>query len=1107
MKIEKLLIENITSLRGEHCIDFKTLLKSDDLFAITGATGSGKSSLLTAISLALYGKGHKKGLNAEDFVSSGSDKARIELSFRYQGKLYKAQWLYNALGARGKRLANAETSRTLYCADELLETKASDLIGLSFDQFNRTVILNQGEFAKFLNGSFAERKKILERLYDGENLGELSKALRQKIKDLEGQKQTLDQIIDSMMPVSEEQHKNECQIFENLTNEKDALELEFEQVQNSFDELKLLVDILKTLQDKEKRIADYELQLTEKSNKFFVQQVKVTQAHEHEKGLEEKEQWLRPLIDQGLKLKEQANSLKEKNLHWQNILNKSLNGQKTLEESETQLTKESLNLESSLQLKRRELPEELNAFKLDSPAEWLKKIQKLRDRQRALEVREKSRSESEHEWQKLKDEGIKRKERILQLEQTIEIKNAFSIEIYKKFKGISCASTLADLAQSLKVSLQAIEHQNKLIYELDQKCAKTNLEYQELIQRSQESTHSFKPLNEKLEQEEKSLDLMSTQLKLQELIKHSLHQGVCEICDSVVGPELEKKLIKQESYNDQKTLTEKLRKKVQDLEKEIAVLNSQKNQTEQIIKEFENEKKQRQNNLTDLFGKFDYSAVELPLILEQINQSLPLVQKNENERQQISTQVEIESRELTDLREKFKNLSKEIEGHDLALKEEKKELTHQVSQFLRELNLPNKLNQLELREIEELIFHYFETNKIEQALYEVKDKLNLNQKQKMTNAQDLSEAQQKMLQLSEEKSQNHSTVMAIWTQLLSLESELGLALNADEKGLSANDFDQVYQLFQKHLQEKRKLRAADEKALQEMRSHKEQLEGLLGGLKDQLKDQKQLLVVHQTNLKALIQPIKEKLSPKWSDKILSFDPNELTREIIDLIQDYFFDEFTPFTQKVKLNLNNHKQKMIEIESQLKLYRLKSVERNEKIEDRKKINQTLNLKQELFSLIGKDEFRNFALSLIETDLVALTNQELSHLCDGRYQLKLVDSTYGPEFYIIDFWKEASSRKIDTLSGGETFLVSLAMALSLAEMSRGQTEIDSFFIDEGFGTLDQDSLEDALEILMNLEARGKQLGIISHVKDLTDRIAVNIHLKRGPLGVSEIETIYQ
>ena len=155
-------------------------------------------------------------------------------------------------------------------------------------------------------------------------------------------------------------------------------------------------------------------------------------------------------------------------------------------------------------------------------------------------------------------------------------------------------------------------------------------------------------------------------------------------------------------------------------------------------------------------------------------------------------------------------------------------------------------------------------------------------------------------------------------------------------------------------------------------------------------------------------------------------------------------------------------------------------------------------------LGKDDFGRFAASLIEQQLIQLCNKEMEALCEARYEILQLErnKTNGPEFFVIDHWREAQLRNISTLSGGETFLVSLAMALGLAEMTRGKVEIESFFIDEGFGTLDEDSIEEVLNILLTIRSRGKQIGIISHITSLTDRIPVRICLEKDQWGESTL-----
>jgi exonuclease SbcC len=159
---------------------------------------------------------------------------------------------------------------------------------------------------------------------------------------------------------------------------------------------------------------------------------------------------------------------------------------------------------------------------------------------------------------------------------------------------------------------------------------------------------------------------------------------------------------------------------------------------------------------------------------------------------------------------------------------------------------------------------------------------------------------------------------------------------------------------------------------------------------------------------------------------------------------------------------------------------------------------------LNALIGSADgakFRKFAQGLTLAHLVHLANEQLKRLHD-RYQLQCQQhDTLALE--VVDTWQADSTRDTKTLSGGESFLVSLALALALSDLVSNKTSIDSLFLDEGFGTLDNETLEVALSALDSLNARGKMIGVISHVETLKERIAVQIKVeKQNGLGVSKL-----
>lgn len=168
---------------------------------------------------------------------------------------------------------------------------------------------------------------------------------------------------------------------------------------------------------------------------------------------------------------------------------------------------------------------------------------------------------------------------------------------------------------------------------------------------------------------------------------------------------------------------------------------------------------------------------------------------------------------------------------------------------------------------------------------------------------------------------------------------------------------------------------------------------------------------------------------------------------------------------------------------------------------------LELWQRLNGLIGSADgarYKRFAQGLTLDHLVHLANRQLQRL-HGRYLLRRREGG-DLELEIVDTWQGDLARDTRTLSGGESFLVSLALALALSDLASHKTSIDSLFLDEGFGTLDADTLEIALDALDTLNASGKRIGVISHVEAMQQRIGVQIQVKKSAgIGYSTIELV--
>jgi exonuclease SbcC len=161
--------------------------------------------------------------------------------------------------------------------------------------------------------------------------------------------------------------------------------------------------------------------------------------------------------------------------------------------------------------------------------------------------------------------------------------------------------------------------------------------------------------------------------------------------------------------------------------------------------------------------------------------------------------------------------------------------------------------------------------------------------------------------------------------------------------------------------------------------------------------------------------------------------------------------------------------------------------------------------QLSELIGSADgkkFRNYAQQFTLDVLAGYANRHLEEL-SRRYRLVRVADTLA--LMVVDQDMGDELRSVHSLSGGESFLVSLALALGLASLSSNRVRVESLFIDEGFGSLDPETLSVAMDALDGLQAMGRKVGVISHVQEMTERISTKILVKRLAGGKSCVEIV--
>ncbi len=204
-----------------------------------------------------------------------------------------------------------------------------------------------------------------------------------------------------------------------------------------------------------------------------------------------------------------------------------------------------------------------------------------------------------------------------------------------------------------------------------------------------------------------------------------------------------------------------------------------------------------------------------------------------------------------------------------------------------------------------------------------------------------------------------------------------------------------------------------------------------------------------------------------------------------------------------LKQDNLKKELWEIDNKLKVdteLRQKKQKQIDQIElQRKEFSKWSQLNELIGSFDGK-KFRRYAQGLTLEYLINLANKHLVKLNNRYFMKRKEGEDLGID--IVDDFKAQLSRPVKTLSGGESFLVSLSLALGLSSLVSRNVRIDSIFLDEGFGSLDKDSMEVALDALDNLNATGKTIGIISHIESLKERISVQLRVDRKSHGESTL-----
>lgn len=997
MKPIYLKISGLNSFRESQEIDFERLSEAG-IFGIFGPTGSGKSSILDAITLALYGKVERADNNTQAILNDSENRLNVEYTFALgvgsRRKKYRIERQYkkgnnNSVTAAQCRLLDiTEPLETVLASSSTeLTKKITEIIGMEFDDFTRAVVLPQGKFSQFLKLKGKERREMLERIFDLQEYGDrLNFKLASKLNAVEGEINGIIQFQMGLGDASQESINNA------VANVKNVSEREF-QTKN------LLKDSQK-LFDEEKNIWNLQQKKVIAHNKeqvFLLQQDAINVISEKLAKAERGEK-LRPLLEEVAVLDQAIVAGKVEAYEARQLFEAS--------EEQTKITDGLATVANANRM--------LNEPLLHTKIERLEQAKKLEEEiaKRAIKVNS---LRDEYNVIKTKKDKLDQKLTALNANKNQQVEKLVLLK--SRQQEITITPQRRKQIHDAAIALEAYNSVAKQVEELNNVLAKNEVELLHL----QKQLHTDGSAQEILDKAMAERDALFNAVKELEqnsiaviLAENLANDQACPVCGSLEHPNLAKH-VDNTQLEDLKT---RLNKAGQHLKKttELAPIYIG---AQRLVQEGKNSLEKLQKELEIKKALLDE---ELPIIQKQViawDEEASKGAQSITELEIIIAKLELEFAELTSANT---NLQLGLQEKKTVGIQEKAELDASTVK-LKEITGEESAQKLYIKAKQEL------HDVVEQA-----------EKSKLL----AEEARKKLL----DATQKHNTAkerLEFFAKSLSDKTALlvgGLLEAQFTTPQAARDA----------------LRSADARA-----SMKKEIDTFNEGI-------------------ALAKHEKAQISIELQGRSVTQEEWLACQEKLVLAQQAHNEVLQEMgaVQKMLEELKKNQQRWLETEEKrLKLAKL--------YDQYNLLSKTFRGKT-FVEFIAEEQLRGVAID---------ASARLAKLTNNRYALELAsDST----FIMRDDANGGYKRPVNTLSGGETFLTSLALALALSSQIqlRGETPLEFFFLDEGFGTLDLETLETVMNTLERLHVEDLTIGIISHVPELRNRIARRLIVKPAEPG---------
>lgn len=1133
MKFLQLEILNLASLdkQGGEVINFEEgALGESTIFSIVGPTGSGKSTLLDAICLALYNRAprypRKKGdknqsieifgaadasesnrlapTDSRNILTRGKKEGYSKLTFlANNGSIYRAEW---HVRFQRVRYENAKTAlyKITRNGEEITEEAADwnelpNIIGLDYDQFLRTVLIAQGSFANFLTAKENERYELLEKLIGCE---ETYTNIATEIKKAK------DQATDAynQMAASVEAVK------QNLLNDEELAQLKeeiarFEKAEKELDsQLQAISKDLQWFEENDKQIK--QITICQSDMKQAADSIKAMQAQILRLQLHDEVQ---PAVNQLQEVERQTQSIHEQE---ENILKAEGNiksQESDISESEKTLAclKEAVSKAQEQLEKTLPVIAEARALKTKMEAA----MPNLKEKKEALELAQKENQtalkdveKNARNIQKWEAETEKAnlalkttKEEIAKQKQVLHEATQAAEQAWETEKNKTAGQNIEELQNSKTVAdrkLQDVQQAIKVVAHLDAATTEKQKNEERILvlgKRNAEIDETLGKLTiEALTQETLTLRNAYTLMVSEkwEIHRANLTEGKpCPLCGSTTHPYHTDNRQFEEATTELSQLLKVKEDLLKQQQKEEKNLSGERKQNDGEVQTLQKQQEKLSGEIATYEEEWKALIAQYPKIPKaeaELKSLLPIYEnkaKDASSKLSLFNKIQKEIERLTQLKDKAVKDEAAYESKASTILNEVQGNTSTCTTKLAEqkaltINLTSQ--QKSKKEAYEKALQTWNSAKKEMEEWQEKYKQILNGEEPDAAEQRLTAAKDEATKAADTQNEN----------INKLKAELANSKGSHQTMLSQN------KTMKENLQEKEKElnlwieeynKQLEEKSIEPPFIDRNTIQEMLHSAEDwnairREKDEKEKAVASTT---ALYQS-----AEKAHQQHLEHQPAQTRDALLAIQQEY--QERSQRNELIAANarMQNHQEAMKQLGNKAEALKLVTQEKDDWTA--------------ITDAIGADgkTLRKIAQCYTLSFLIAHANQEIRKF-NSRYELQQVKHSLG--IRVIDHDRADDIRDTTSLSGGETFIVSLGLALGLSALSSRNISFENLFIDEGFGTLDPDTLATVIDSLAMLQSsQGKKVGVISHTDTMSERITTQIRIiKNGNSGSSHIE----